>query len=328
MAHKTPTVRDGILAVDDARSVIPIGSNEWWRWLETAGARAFRFEQGALGFTARRERQKAGWYWYGYRRREGRLHKAYLGRSAELGLERLESVAAALARRGAGTQADRSNESAAGPPGASMTSCGARQASSAQAGAATARRRHNLPVQSTSFVGRGAERAEMVRLLGNTRLLTLVGAGGVGKTRLALQVAAQVDDYPDGVWLVELASLLDPLLVPQAVAAVLGIRERPGDPVVQTLVSALEPRRLLLVLDNCEHLLVACAELVAALLRTCPDVHVLATSRLPSPARSPGPCPRWGCPIRTWSRRPSRWRGTRPPGSSSSARRRRCPLSR
>ena len=80
MAHKTPTVRNGVLTVDGAPWAIPIGSAEWWQWLETASVRAFRFERGALSFTARRERQKVGWYWYAYRRREGRLHKAYLGR--------------------------------------------------------------------------------------------------------------------------------------------------------------------------------------------------------------------------------------------------------
>jgi predicted ATPase len=90
-----------------------------------------------------------------------------------------------------------------------------------------------------------------------------------------------VDDSPDGVWLVELAPLVDPLLVPRAVAAVLGVREQPGTPVMQTVAAALQPLRVLLVLDNCEHVVVACAELVTALLRTCPEVRILATSREP-----------------------------------------------
>src|SRR5919201_2493940 len=131
MARKTPTVRNGVLTVDGAPRAIPIGSAEWWRWLETANATSFRFEHGALSFTARRERQKVGWYWYGYKRREGRLCKAYLGRSAELGLGRLESVAAVLARRGSGAQADHSDEPAPGPPSVSITSRGAGLAGSA-----------------------------------------------------------------------------------------------------------------------------------------------------------------------------------------------------
>ena len=268
MARKSPTVRNGILTVEDAPRAIPIGSAEWWRWLETASARAFRFEQGALSFTARRERQKAGWYWYGYKRREGRLCKAYLGRSAELGLGRLETVAANLARR--------ATEPTAGPR------AGAAPVQEGEPEPLPRGRRHNLPLQLTSFVGREGERVEVGRMLETTRLLTLVGAGGVGKTRLALHVAAdQMDQYPDGVWLVELAPLVDPLPVPRAVAAVLGVREQPGTPVMQTLVTALQPLRVLLMLDNCEHLVVACAELVSGLLRTCPEVRILATSREP-----------------------------------------------
>jgi len=98
--------------------------------------------------------------------------------------------------------------------------------------------------------------------LAATRLLTLTGVGGTGKTRCRLQVAAdQMEAYPDGVWLAELAPLADPVLVPQAVAAVLAVREEPGVSLVQTLVHHLKPKRLLLVLDNCEHLLSACAQL-------------------------------------------------------------------
>jgi predicted ATPase/class 3 adenylate cyclase len=145
-------------------------------------------------------------------------------------------------------------------------------------------RPHNLPVQVTSFVGREAEVAEVRRRLGTARLLTLTGAGGCGKTRLALQAAADLVDadgapYPDGVWFVDLAPLTDPTLVPQAVAAAVGVREEPGRPLLATLADALRPQRVLLVLDNCEHLLDACAQLADALLRACPQVRLLATSR-------------------------------------------------
>jgi predicted ATPase/class 3 adenylate cyclase len=141
-------------------------------------------------------------------------------------------------------------------------------------------RPHNLPLQLNSFLGRERELAEVARLLGTARLLTLTGSGGTGKTRLALQAAAAaLDAYPDGVWLVELAALADPALVPRAAAAAVGVREEPGRPLLATLVDALRPRRLLLVLDNCEHLLDACARLAEALLRACPDLRLLVTSR-------------------------------------------------
>jgi predicted ATPase/class 3 adenylate cyclase len=139
---------------------------------------------------------------------------------------------------------------------------------------------HNLPIQLTSLVGREDELAEVRRLLGTTRLLTLTGTGGAGKTRLALQVAADLlDAYADGVWFVELATLTDASLVPQAALSALGLREEPGRALVGTLVDSLCPKRLLLILDNCEHVVDACAGLAEQLLRGCPRASVLATSR-------------------------------------------------
>ena len=139
---------------------------------------------------------------------------------------------------------------------------------------------HNLPVQLTSFIGREYEVAEVGRLLATTRLLTLMGMGGVGKTRLAVQVAAEVvEQYKDGVRLVELAALADPALVPQMLASVLGLPERPGHPPRETLVQYMSGKTLLLVLDNCEHVLSACVDLADALLKRCPALRILATSR-------------------------------------------------
>jgi predicted ATPase len=139
---------------------------------------------------------------------------------------------------------------------------------------------NNLPVQLTTFVGRQHEVEEVSALVEEHRLVTLTGAGGAGKTRLALQVAAELlDGSGDGVWFVDLAPLSDPQLVPAEVASSLGIRDEPGRPVVGTLLDALSRRRLLIVLDNCEHLFDACVSLVDQVLRACPDVHVLATSR-------------------------------------------------
>src|SRR5215211_2800825 len=139
---------------------------------------------------------------------------------------------------------------------------------------------NNLPASLTSFVGREREVVEIKRLLAMTRLLTLTGAGGCGKTRLALEVAADlVGAYPDGVWLVDLAPLSEPGLVAREVAGALEVPERPGEPLTDTLVDALRTRRALLVLDNCEHLVGAVARLVEDLLRSCPDLRFLATSR-------------------------------------------------
>jgi class 3 adenylate cyclase len=140
--------------------------------------------------------------------------------------------------------------------------------------------RHNLPHIRSSFVGREREIPEVKRLLATTRLLTLTGTGGKGKTRLALEAARDlVEAYPDGVWLVELAGLNDSMLVPQAVAKVLQVHEQPGCSLVDTLVEALRAQRMLLVLDNCEHLIDACARLVDMILTSCLHVQILATSR-------------------------------------------------
>ena len=139
---------------------------------------------------------------------------------------------------------------------------------------------NNLPQQVTSFIGREQEIEAVKFLLDRTRLLTLTGSGGCGKTRLALQVAADIlEKYPEGVWLVELAALTDPTLVVQTVAQTLNVTEEPGKPRLQTLLGALASRRLLIILDNCEHLLDACAHLADALLTSCHDVHILASSR-------------------------------------------------
>lgn len=139
---------------------------------------------------------------------------------------------------------------------------------------------NNLPIQLSSFIGREREITAVQELLSTTRLVTLTGAGGCGKTRLALRVAADfIETYSDGVWLVELAPLADPALVPQAVAFALDVREQPGQPILDTLVNHLHTKNLLLLLDNCEHLIDGCARFSDTLLRACPDLRILATSR-------------------------------------------------
>src|SRR5260370_39440423 len=140
--------------------------------------------------------------------------------------------------------------------------------------------RGNLRPAPTSFIGRESELDEVQAVVKAHRLVTLTGVGGVGKTRLALEVAARlVDEFPDGVWFFELAAVTDPAAVPDAVAAVLGITQQPGKSVSQSVAAALEGRVRLLVFDNCEHVRDAAADLVEAILSHSATVRVLATSR-------------------------------------------------
>src|SRR3984885_13605153 len=143
--------------------------------------------------------------------------------------------------------------------------------------------RHNLPSQATSFVGRTAELAELRALVsGGSRLVTIAGPGGIGKSRLALQVAAEaLDGTGDGVWLAELAPVAEPELVARTAAAALKVGEAPGRPVLGTLIDAIGDRELLLILDNAEQVLGAVAELADAVIRSCPRVCLLVTSREP-----------------------------------------------
>src|SRR5271166_6393155 len=140
----------------------------------------------------------------------------------------------------------------------------------------------HLPAQLTSFVGRGAEIDDVRQALVANRLVTLTGAGGAGKTRLAIQVAGQMaTDFGDGVWYVELAPITDPDLVPVAMVGALGLADQPSRSTTDTIIRFVADRPMLVVLDNCEHLLDAVAALVTALLRACPGLTLLATSREP-----------------------------------------------
>jgi predicted ATPase/DNA-binding SARP family transcriptional activator/Tfp pilus assembly protein PilF len=140
----------------------------------------------------------------------------------------------------------------------------------------------NLPIPLTSFIGRKTELAQVKALIIGSRLLTLTGTGGTGKTRLSIQAAMDLmNTFRDGVWWIELASITNAALVPQAVAKAMGIGEKPKQTMTETLISALRSKNVLLILDNCEHLIVACAELAELLVRECANLKILATSREP-----------------------------------------------
>ncbi len=153
---------------------------------------------------------------------------------------------------------------------------------------------NNLPVQLTSFIGREKEMSQIKTAIisgsassvytdsskGRGRLVTLTGPGGTGKTRLAMQVAAELQEvFPDGVWLVELASLVDPELIPQTISGVVRAHVNPEESAINVLIDFLKQSKLLLILDNCEHVVDAVAQLVEQLQRSCPELHILATSR-------------------------------------------------
>ena len=231
-------------------------------------------DPAAFGTLLRRSRLRAGWTQETLAERAGISTRAVS--DLERGLNRTphrDTLARLADALGLLDEEHRAFESAAQPAPRRPRPDAPRLRSSAG-------RLHNLPVQLTSFVGRENERAAVRTLLAEHRLVTLSGPGGIGKTRLALQVAAGLlPDCPHGVWLVDLAPVADAALVPRAVASALGVREAPGRPLPATLADALRLRRLLLVLDNCEHLADVCARLADALLRACPELRLLATSR-------------------------------------------------
>lgn len=144
----------------------------------------------------------------------------------------------------------------------------------------TEAQRHNIPLDLTRFIGREKEIAEVKRLVSQQRLLTLTGVGGTGKTRLSLQAAREmVEEFADGVWVVELSAIFEADQVIRAVAAVLNVREKTNQPLMETIMEFLKPRELLIIMDNCEHLISTCANFVEDLLTACPGIKVLVTSR-------------------------------------------------
>jgi len=289
MARSIPKAREGFLHQETVETTSPhtlsIGTAAWYRWLEQHSS--FTFETPHVTFTARKEQRPGGWYWYAYRRRQGKLHSAYLGKSAELTLERLNAAAEAL--EGAG-------EALAGgthrPPGMSGDhALQVHQASiiafpTPSTGAERLKEpepvpNHTLPVQLTPLIGREQDAASAAALLRRpaVRLLTMIGTAGIGKTRLAVQVASDLlHDFLHGVSFVSLAPIRDPDLVLPTIAQALGLKENAGETVADRLKTYLHRKHCLLVLDNFEHVITA-APLLVELLAACPQLKLLVTSR-------------------------------------------------
>ena len=294
MAHSIPKAHHGLLheqaQIGTSNAPIPIGTGEWFGWLEQH--RSFCFETDYSTFTARKEKRPGGWYWYAYRRKQGKLHTAYLGKSEELTPERLDTIAATFA------QLDEQNTSASLHVIPRLTEAYADNTFQSHQAAIATRRpgmftgamqlmeptpvpQHNLPVQLTTLVGREQDAATAVALLRrpHVRLLNMVGTAGIGKTRLAIQVALDLlNDFPDGVYFVSLASIRSPHLLLSAIAQTLGLKERESQPVAHLLQVYLRQQRMLLVLDNFEQVVTA-APLLGELLAACSALKFLVTSR-------------------------------------------------
>jgi len=235
-------------------------------------------------FTVRRERKRHSWYWYAYHKHNGKLHKAYLGKSEEMTLQRLNCVATALAGQ------DNDDEALVGDPFATSTLFHQERMSTSDQVAEdellVSRRDFlktaaALPVYLTPLLGREQEVQEVFLLLQRpeVRLLTLTGPGGIGKTRLSVQVATHLAEYfTDGVYFVPLALVSSPDLVVPTIAQVLGLREVGDWSLSERLKAYLCERHLLLLVDNFEHVLLAAPRLVE-LLTSCPGIKILVTSR-------------------------------------------------
>jgi hypothetical protein len=300
MAQTPPIIQDGILTyqLDGQLAQVMVDSADWYAWL--AAASTFTFRSAYCSFTARKERagnRRGSLYWRAYCTRNGRLQRSYLGQSEALTLHRLQAVAVRLfgMRGGETVLAVQAQDLEGAPRSPAVSGAPARLRRGtnpsfqgpaeleeiAPKGESEAPGRTTPPVPLTSFFGREREVAVVAALLRHTsvRLVTLIGTGGVGKTRLALQVAAEGGDtFADGVCFVSMAPVSDPEQVMPAIAKDLGLWEALDRPLLDHVRDYLQEKHLLLLLDNFEHVAAASPQL-AALLVSCPHLHLLVTSR-------------------------------------------------
>lgn len=285
---RLPLVSGDCLLLPEQAAVM-VGSDAWYTWLTSESTRSFTLRSHLGTFTARRERKRNGWYWYIYRKQQGKLSKAYLGKAKEISLERLTAVAEALISRvhAESTETMKHALTQKSSPLSAAPVDDRKHVLLSQTFAFSAEpekvNKQNLPVQSTSLIGREHEVEVICSLLRRpeVHLLTLTGTGGIGKTRLGLQVATELlDDFADGVYFVPLAPIRDPELVMPAIAQALGIKETGGQTPLSLLKAFLQDRHLLLLLDNFEQILPVAPRL-SELLVACSHLKILMTSRAP-----------------------------------------------